>query len=382
MIFLQHQTSDSVDEYRKLLSIVGSLSNLFSESASPYIDSRISEKMFCRVFEANDLGRSDISADASKQGQGVGIKTFLENNGRSIQKIAEFNRDRKRFENLKDKELVFEIAHLRNKRIEATKNISDIDELSYHCITRTKGLIRVFEKPMNEIQIDLIKNIDRNGNVVKFTDDVEEYSFNISKSVLMKRFVTPKESLEVPVTILEDPFDLLEKFFNRVGEPGVRQEAREICSSVEMVILPMYSARSKKVEEKSGLNQWNAGGRARQEDEVYIPIPKSIHTKFPNFFPPRDSPFKLKLPSGKTIVAKVCQEGGKALMSNPNTDLGKWLLRDVLQLKSNELLTTEKLEEIGLDSVQLSKLEDDYFEIDFKKLGAFEEFQSQYLVEE
>jgi hypothetical protein len=42
-----------------------------------------------------------------------------------------------------------------------------------------------------------------------------------------------------------------------------------------------------KVFERSGLNQWNARGRKRNESEVYIPIPKLIHDKFPNFFPGR-----------------------------------------------------------------------------------------------
>ena len=38
------------------------------------------------------------------------------------------------------------------------------------------------------------------------------------------------------------------------------------------------------VFEKSGLNQWNAGGRPRHSDEVYIPIPSEIHKNFQGFF--------------------------------------------------------------------------------------------------
>ena len=29
------------------------------------------------------------------------------------------------------------------------------------------------------------------------------------------------------------------------------------------------------------------------------------------------------------MIGKVCQENDKALMSNPNRDLGKWILRTV-----------------------------------------------------
>jgi len=33
--------------------------------------------------------------------------------------------------------------------------------------------------------------------------------------------------------------------------------------------------------DKSGLNQWNARGRDRNPNEVYIPIPAEIHKNFP-----------------------------------------------------------------------------------------------------
>lgn len=151
MQFLNEQSSTSIENYERLLAIVGSLSNLFSESNAPYIDSRISENVFCRAFNANNLGRSDISADASKGHIGVGIKTFLENNGRSFQKIAEFNRDRESFGKLKDSEMVFQVSKLRNARIETTKNITSIDKLAYHCVARSAGLIKVFETTMNEV---------------------------------------------------------------------------------------------------------------------------------------------------------------------------------------------------------------------------------------
>ncbi len=49
-----------------------------------------------------------------------------------------------------------------------------------------------------------------------------------------------------------------------------------------------------KVFEKSGLNQWNAGGRTRNKSEVYIPIPNAIHNNFPNFFPSRNQSFFIK----------------------------------------------------------------------------------------
>ena len=72
---------------------------------------------------------------------------------------------------------------------------------------------------------------------------------------------------------------------------------------------------------------------------------------------------------------KVAQQGGKALMSNPNSALGEWILRDILQLKEAELLTKEKLDTIGIDSVKLSKLKNGNYYLDFIKTGSYEEFE-------
>src|SRR5690625_7356534 len=96
---------------------------------------------------------------------------------------------------------------------------------------------------------------------------------------------------------------------------------------------------------KSGLKQWNAGGRNRDSNEVYIPIPIYIHQNYPNFFPPRDIHFNLILPHGETLVAKVCQDNSKALMTTPNTALSNWLLRNILNLEEGELATRQKRSE-------------------------------------
>jgi hypothetical protein len=74
---------------------------------------------------------------------------------------------------------------------------------------------------------------------------------------------------------------------------------------------------------------------------------------------------------------KVCQEGNKALMSNPNEALGQWILRDVLSLKEGELLTYKKLEDIGLDAVVVYKIDDENYEIDFAKIGSYDSFEEE-----
>ena len=145
--------------------------------------------------------------------------------------------------------------------------------------------------------------------------------------------------------------------------------------------LRLYSVKKNKkiVELKSGLNQWNAKGRPRNPNEVYIPYPKVDRDRIPDFFPPRNTPFNLRLPDGTVIPAKVCQQDNKAIMSNPNRLLGKWLLRDVFELPDWKLVTYEMLEKFGIDSVIFTKNAELDYSIEFSDLGTYEQF---YGVEE
>lgn len=378
-MFISRQNKKSIDYYAKMLKTIGSLSRLFSESNEPYIQYRIAENLFCKSFSADNLSRTDCSADAAKDKLGVGIKTFLEKNGATMQKVAEFNSDHNLFSDLNLEEKAQKIAHLRNERIETTKRIFGLEGMIYHCVTRKKSGILVYECPMDKVRINKIKKINLKKNIINFEDGLNQYSFNITKSTLYKRFVTENVLISLPVKILDNPFEALEKMF---------VEAKSAISFApikekEHIFLPLYSYKSGEriVQEKSGLNQWNALGRLRDPNEVYIQIPSWIHQEYKNFFPPRDESFTLMLPDGGEMSAKVCQDNSKALMSNPNSALGQWLLRDVLNLKEKELLTYGKLEEIGLDSVVIYKLGNGKYDIDFTRLGAYDEFKIKNLGE-
>ncbi len=377
-MFINQQNKIQVQYYEKMLKIIGSLSKLSSDSQEPFLYYRVAENLFCKSFNAENLSRSDTSADASIGNVGFGLKTFLKRNGRGMEKVAEFNTSSSKFRNLPIDEQVQEISRLRNERIETTKRIYGLEEIIYHCVTRSSGVMEVFESPMNTIDKANLKIKTFSDKSISFTDDKEEYSFNISKSTLSKRFKSENVLMRIPVEIVEDPFTVLEKLFE-----DTPTEIKTLLFSPikvhEHIFLPLYSTRSgqdqKEVPEKSGLNQWNAAGRERNYDEVYIPIPAWIHRINEGFFPKRDTPFSLKLPNKKIIEVKVCQEGSKALMSNPNKALGEWILRDVLNLKEGELLTYKKLEDIGLDSVIIYKISDTEYEIDFAQIGSYESFE-------
>lgn len=386
-MFLENQNDMQIEKYYELLKIVGGLSNLFSESTVPYLYYRAAENIFCKAFGADNLSRSDCSADARKDFLGIGLKTFLNGNGKTYQKVAEFNKERGLYIQ-KDKntdDIIKTVSELRNKRISSTQRIHNLDNMIYHCVSRTENKFLIFEEKMDLININKISKISNKNNSITFEDGINEYNFNLSKSTLLKRFYTPEHSKIIDIDIIKNPFDFLEDLFKKYKEEIECIEKEN--TKFDFVILPLYSHRNSRVEEKSGLNQWNANGRKRNEDEIYIPIPSWIHKIYPNFFPTVEENFNLILPNKQVINAKVCQSysvvignekinKGKAIMSNPNNALGKWLLRDVLKLPYGKIVKIEDLYEIGIDSVEVKKIDNKNFEINFKKQGSFEEFCS------
>jgi len=378
MLF-RKENEDLKEEYKLLLKAVGSLSNLFSENDVPYLYYRAHENIFCEALKAENLSRSDCSADAKKNGIGIGLKTFLNGRGKSFQKVAEFNKERELYSKSDKKELIREVSILRNKRITSTKAIHGVEKMIYHCIAREKGKFIVFEENMDLIDLEKITlSTKKTKNTIQFTDGKNEYNFNISKSTLFKRFHTnPLEEFEVEIS--ENVYEVLKK----IQSVEILKENDHLKTRI---ILPLYSDQSGKVEEKSGLNQWNAAGRKRGSNELYIPISTWIHHNFPDFFPDVTKDFNLHLPTGRVLSAKMCQKSeieikgkkvnkGKGLMSNPNKDLGKWILRDILELDEGTLVTYKMLEEIGIDSIEIEKIDIQNYKINFKHLGAFKEFK-------
>jgi len=361
-MFITKQPKAQQEKYIKLLQAVGGLSGLFSDNDSPYLYYRAAERVFCKAFEAEDLSREDCSYDAKKSGLGIGLKTFLYKNGSCLEKIAEFNSisDELRALQKDPEKLIRRVASSRNKRLDVTNASHGLDSAVYHCVARDSQKFSLYECPVSNINIDKIiynKESFKNNTLV-FNDDKNEYRFSLSKSTLFKRFnVKDKIYQNITIEILDDPFELIQTLFEN--------EERHAPEANEEIILPLYSERDNNVPERSGLNQWNAKGRPRDKEEVYIQIPKWIHQKFPDFFPEKDEEFDLELPDGNILSVRHCQGGGivngkqvgKALMSNPNKDLGYWILRVVLKLQPEELCTLNMLKEAGIDSVSITKIE-------------------------
>lgn len=387
--FFDSQIDHQRDVYVRLLQVTGSLSNLFADSKDPFLYYRAMENIFCKAFEAHSFARSDVSADAGKGRRGIGLKTFLQNNGKTFQKVAEFNKESGNFRDLSDGELIELVANARNERIRLTQRTCELDEMIYHVITRSRGRMAIYEEPMDLVDVGNIRIRSRRSTTVQFTDGIHDYSFNKSKSTLFKRFMTPTEGSlrDFTVDILEDPYDFLLGLDLKSGQDLEFFDDEPETETIDYIVLPLYQTRGKdkgEVAERSGLNQWAAQGRLRNPNEVYIPIPLWIHGAKPGFFvynteDRKTAPFDVTLPSGKILSMKVAQQGGKALMSNPNSAVGQWLLRDVLDLPELKPVTRFLLDSVAVDSVKLSKLADGSYALDVLKPGSYEAFESEYL---
>ncbi|MFS0655109.1 restriction endonuclease [Bacillus sp. 179-C3.3 HS] len=379
-MFFQNQSQEQKEEYVRLLQAVGSISNLFSDSEIPYLYYRAAENIFCRSFNAHNLSRGDITFDALKDGIGIALKTFQHRNGRCVEKIAEFNGEIENFQNRTNEEIIYELARLRNERIDLALHMTDAVSMMYHLVTRKEGVFELHEEELQFIDFRTLRLNTRNttSKTIWFRDRHAEYRFSKSKSTLYKRFITNNPVATLDVDILENPFDLI-----------LSPEGRSMYLSHESfeeqyqkVVLPLYSSRDGLVYPRSGLNAWNADqtNRSRDVNEAYIPVPVWIHQQFRGFFPydlatDQKENFTIILPNGNTMSSKMCQTNGKGLMSNPNVTLGEWILRTVLCVPEGTVVTKQMLIDIGIDSVIVTKLDNLVFQIDFAETGTYDEFE-------
>ena len=390
-----------------MLTIIGKLSRLFSTAEEPYLYYRAHENVFAKYFDVDNNARHDDSADAYsvEQGVGIGLKTWI---GRDDQKVAEFGRLRPNYENLDGMELIQQIAEYRNTRIRTTLNSHGLREMIYHIVKRIPNAMQIYESAFDYIDREHIVLDENRGNAnnVYFNDGNHTYHFNKSKSTLYMIFEDMELLDEFEVEIVDDPYDLLAQLFEEDEHMGVEGDLEAFTHRMEryrQLYLRLYATDrngQKYVPERSGLNQWNAGGRARDVNEVYIPYLKEDRERGLDFFPPRDTPFTLILPDNSEISAKVCQRAyrklsdaeyenlseeekriedekslvGKSIMSNPNKVLGKWLLRDVLQIEEGTVITYDMLRVYNIDCVIFTKREEGVYSVDFGELGTYERF--------
>lgn len=409
-------------EYIQFLQVYGALSNLFRQKQGdsiPYLDSKFQETVFARIFKSQnvDIGNTphDVLSVFGSERIGIGLKTWMGSKP-SFQKVMQLKRYQNDINAVSGdwEVMAYMISRIKNERL-----LSDYERLGlnenaniYHYVTRDKGIFTVHECAYPLVDLSRIHVTDATNSSLSWTDKNKEYKYTFGDSQIWQKFDSKKHDTVIlnqfDVKIIEDPFEfLLKAYFNLIDT--VKEETVEI----EEVYLPLYSYQSKEVEEKSGLNAWNAAPKNKNSDtarplnEVYIPIPREFHKKYPSFFvdnifefekhkdayigDKNNKPevrFHLQLPNGKRIPALVTQSNMKGLQSGSNTEydengkrygqsaLGQWLLVDVLGLSERQPVTRDWLIKKGTDSVRLWRNKGDYniINIDFAPVGAFEAF--------
>ncbi|WP_245890078.1 NgoFVII family restriction endonuclease [Rummeliibacillus pycnus] len=382
------------------MKIFGALSGLFKDNQEgenakkPYLYYRNHEKLYSRVFRVKDLTRKDSAFDAvanfGEGNIGIGLKTWIHNGDFTYQKVAEFNKlapteIRPLIENASPEEVVQKVSQLRNNRILLDKRQYKTNKDIYHYITRDDNVMNIFERDYDLVQLDSIKLMNSNGKTYSFTDGIRNYKFYASKSVLLEEFDASSAKIitQVPIVQFNDPFELIKMI--HIPDYLNKNEIKDV------IYLPIYSdGKTMQVKKKSGFNAWNGASKNKGSNknrpnfEAYITIPVWIHRLYPNFFgfnalnrEERNASegFKLHLPDGRSIDAIITQTNGKSLQTNPQNILGKWILHDVLGLQARELLTMQRLIELGVDSLKISKINNKNFKIELAEMYAFEKWK-------
>lgn len=426
MSIWEHYSKGQREEYIKFLKVYGALSNLFRQKQGdliPYLDSKFQETIFSKIFKSQnvDIGNTphDVVSVINGNRIGIGIKTWM-NSKPSFQKVMQLKRYQNEINEILQtgdlEALVYKISEIKNERM-----LSDYKRLGlsenkniYHYITRDQGKFQINESAYPLVNLDRIKNIKRLESAISWFDGNKDYKFTFADSQVWQKFDSSKRDTfllkQFDVKIIEDPFSfLLNAYFE------ILEKSKEAQQDIEVAYLPLYSYRTKDVEEKSGLNAWNASPKSKGSEtlrplnEIYIPIPREFHRKHPDFFISNifkfeeeqqqykgnrenkpEIRFYLQLPNGKKIPSLVTQDNMKGLQSGSNFErdengkrfgqsaLGQWLLVEVLGLKERKLVTRDWLQKKGTDSVKLWRKKNDYstIYIDFAPVGSFEAFMN------
>lgn len=431
----ERYSKEERDEYVRFLQVYGALSNLFRQKHGdpiPYLDSKFQETVYAKVFKGEnvDIGNTphDVLSVFGNDRIGIGLKTWM-NSKPSYQKVMQLKRFKPEIDpyfEKSDEELALKLSQIKNDRMIIDYNRLGLyeDKNIYHYVTRDAGKFVVQETAYPLVDLNNLQNFKRTDTAFSWSDGEKDYKFTRGDSQIWQHFDFNKKDTHIlnqfDVSIIDDPFDfLLKSYFHFIDTSDADKQKEDIVE----IYLPLYSYRTKEVEEKSGLNSWNAAPKSkgsstlRPLNEIYIPIPRELHKKFPDFFCPdifeaerrqkewkerkktmlvtEEKPevrFNLKLPNGKTIPGLVTQSNMKGLQSGSNKEidpetnkrygqsaLGQWLLVDVLGLKDRQVVTVDWLKMRGTDSVRLWRKKDDYstINIDFAPIGSFEAFMDE-----
>jgi len=427
--------------YVEFLKVYGALSNLFKQKQAnliPYLDSKFQETIYARVFKSKnvDTGNTphDILSILEGNKVGIGLKTWMKSTP-SYQKVMQIKRYKDDINKLnksgKEYELACEISFIKNERLLQDYHRLGLSKNSniYHYITRDENKFTIQECSYPLIDLNNLKVSELSNTSLLWSDGLKDYKYTFADSQIYMKFDSNREDTlivqEFDIEIIDDPFDFLLKAYSSL----INEFNTSSKKQIEVAYLPLYSYRDKKVPLKAGLNAWNSASKTKGSDktrpdrEIYIQIPAEFHKKNPDFFTDDISKiikkredkqkinkinkengitektpytedeevrFTIVLPNGSKIPGSLRQERLKAFQSGSKdkkygqSDLGNWLLNEVLDLKVGEIVTCAWLEKKETDSLKIWHEDGDKetIYIDFAPIGSFEKYMKDEEVED
>jgi len=113
----------------------------------------------------------------------------------------------------------------------------------YHCTAREEGESSIYETPLSLVNTEKIKIKSEIKNIVYFTDDLNEYIFNFSKSTLYKNFKFDLPVLKIKIYIYKDPYASLENYFENIHPVYKPQQRPDTVINTICLPWPLYSEK-------------------------------------------------------------------------------------------------------------------------------------------
>lgn len=159
--------------------------------------SSVFEHKFAKYHGYKDIATLCLPVDCYKDNVAINLKNFnMEGLSYEFEKIMERNQLSETIRKLPKEEIPKFIAYLYNKSIEEVKKKLDVKVLYYLCgiIDNKNNIFNIHQyhyEPINIENISIINSKNpRTKNSTKFTDGIDEFNFDISKTLLNKKFDT------------------------------------------------------------------------------------------------------------------------------------------------------------------------------------------------
>lgn len=188
-------------------------------------------------------------------------------------------------------------------------------------------------------------------------------------------FCDPVEADEYFQAYGECLIDCMNPDVNEFVNIGLKPKKRssKAKESKNSITLTLLNTRTREVPERSGLNWGQRPEVHRDPNQAYIAIPRSVVQSKPDFFPPKKVAFKVITDDEQILF---CTVSGNKLNEPPkqfettynNAELGKYF-RKRLGLPSGAIVTTRDLRLYGRSDIELTKINDDTYYLDFSKPG-------------